>query len=1398
MLVAIGGLLVCGPRPLCAQRPPIVAIPKIPDRLRPDKQAGDVYLNDSFEAVDALSRVGKLAGLGRWQDAAALLESTAQTEGEKLIRTPAGRYGSVRDHINDLIVSWPPAGLRAYRNLVTDSADRAFERAQARRDLTELVRLFDRYFCTSVAAESAAGMGQLAIEAGDYDLAAFVYSRVLQSHPDKDRYQVQYSAMLKIVRALRGDPVIVGEEEDGGGKGAALTIRWLGHDRSVTDVVKEINEHFARPQPMNSPGEWPVFGGTYQRSAQKSCNVEEPGLLWRYRFRQRETDESKGIRIEFGGRSTREASRDLTIFPVVSDGIVVVQRFRDVVALHRNTGALAWRFSPDALPTEPDNYLDDRPPGWDSVTIHRGKVYAALPREDVSYYDYNPSRGSVELVCLDLHSGKLLWRTGKSAANEFASELKFDSTPIVENGRLFIVGRRRRSFGFEDCYLYRFRASDGRLLGRVHLGSASTATFGSRTATSAIAAMNRGTVFVNSGLGTIAAVSAFTGNVKWLTLYNRLRDEDGGAAGRASRDVRPWQFNPIIYSGDKLYALPTDSAALLVLDPTDGRTIDEILVGEIGGIDTLLGVDQGVLCGVGRKVSCFNADTRSTVWSTSLPDNSRPFGRASWAKDRLLIPFRNHMASYATTDGTTQQHAWEVESQGGNLLPLSDMLIVAGVTEVAAYVRKADIWRSLRQAMADAPDDPLPAIELAEVAIGAGEHKQAMEVLDEAVKRFARETDANDLAIHTRLFNDVCKFALVLAEKDELDNSTLDRLHTYASRHAPDPQAGLRYRFEFAQIYERIGSPRNAIQLYNQILRDRSLRELLADPSRGVERSAAAVATSEIAALIAKHGRDVYALLEDEAQRWLDGAYKTDHEGIFIRLIETFPNSLAAPKAMVAYGRWLGGEGRFDDAVKQLTLAFHRNTDRTIAATLMREIADAHEKAGSPEHAYRWLTKAMRDFPSLEFLFEGRSVTFKQYRTRLADVRDRVVRVRPNVRLPLSRSATLTLPDSAALLSPTLGPQPGSTWKTIFVISSDGLRSIDAATAKDHWPAPAKVPGDVQLLLAREDVVLLRNLYQVFALNPSTGQRLWTVGESPPHVADPGADWEGGGTLRAVALDGDNLIVAFDNGDMRRISIPNGAIGFKRVVEDIPIGEVRITNPFIVYHLRSADRVKLCVLDAKTGNLIGSTVTQETRPVERIFVTIDGRVVVVTSQSISLFDASTQKRRWRFASTGLIRSSSLFLDLDAIYFSDNGKTLCKLRLGDGKQDWCSDRITDHDGDIVVHQADTNLIATTSTDVVSIDSASGMTLWRGTTPDQPNLTARLMTTSYALVVDLARHDKGEVNRAYFYDHRNASGLIPKRGGALDLGHLEEVQNVQATDAGLAIQADGKLRLFTSAP
>ena len=66
-------------------------------------------------------------------------------------------------------------------------------------------------------------------------------------------------------------------------------------------------------------------------------------------------------------------------------------------------------------------------------------------------------------------------------------------------------------------------------------------------------------------------------------------------------------------------------------------------------------------------------------------------------------------------------------------------------------------------------------------------------------------------------------------------------------------------------------------------------------------------------------------------------------------------------------------------------------------------------------------------------------------------------------------------------------------------------------------------------------------------------------------------------------------------------------------------------------------------------------------------------------------------------------------------------------------------------------------------------------------------ARLLTGSYVIAVDVGGGPLEAESVAYFYDHRNASGIIARDGGAVKLGRLDEVRTVVATDGALLIQS-----------
>src|SRR3990167_7458809 len=86
------------------------------DRPRADVDNPEVYLNDSFEASDALAKAAVFVGRGRWTEAAEVLQRAIDGAGDKLGRVAGGAYTGIQQHIADLIARWPRAGITEYRN----------------------------------------------------------------------------------------------------------------------------------------------------------------------------------------------------------------------------------------------------------------------------------------------------------------------------------------------------------------------------------------------------------------------------------------------------------------------------------------------------------------------------------------------------------------------------------------------------------------------------------------------------------------------------------------------------------------------------------------------------------------------------------------------------------------------------------------------------------------------------------------------------------------------------------------------------------------------------------------------------------------------------------------------------------------------------------------------------------------------------------------------------------------------------------------------------------------------------------------------------------------------------------------------------------------------------------
>ncbi len=1345
----------------------------------------DVYVNDSFEAADAMVKAQALVQRRRWSEAASMLRRAIDRAEHRLVRVTPGSYVGIRRHIHESIAAWPEEGLTEYRELFERELDSALKSVPDSRSVDELLPLFERYFCTAGAAKLADTIGQLAIESGDLAVAEDVYRRVLDRHPDSRVHSSRYRAMLAILATIRGaEPAADLEGE------SDVRVRWMGQDRAVSELVEGVRSGFGGFREPESPEHWPIFAGADERNRPATCRVDDPGLLWQADLRESTERETDGSRDEPDGKPP--AGRELTMFPVVDKGLVYVQWRREVVALQRATGSVLWTYGSGDRRESGFDYLEDSPPGWDSPTVHEGRVYASLPGDESPYHNYDSPRAMSELVCLDAKSGRLIWRMNQRSTDDPLAEIIFDSSPLVTNQSVYIVGRRRRAFGFEDCYLYRFRGADGSIAYRTHLGSASTGSFGARPATRAIAALDGDAIYVCSNLGTIAAVSAHTGDILWLRLYERIRPDSPQAATRAARNIAPWQFNPVFVSGGRMVCLPTDSSNVLVLSAASGSPVRLISEETFGGIESLFGLRDDLLCGVGKEAFCYDLAAGAVKWTSPLPAGATLLGRGTRTVHEMLIPRRNGISRYRLEDGARSDAPWGVEGEGGNLVALPDMLIAASSGRVSAFVRRSEIWTALREKMAAAAGDPLPALELAEVALNVGEYAEALRVLNEAVRRADAAPAPVDNELSDRFLSDALKFATTLSQRSTLEVDALERLFAVAAQFARTPDANLRYRFAFAELYEKYHQPERAVRLYQQILRDRSLREVQWPMGpRQLANRAGAVAESRISQAIERHGAAVYSAHEAEAQQWFSGRGSGNEADVLQRIVDSFPNSETAPQALIALGRLGAREGRVHDAARQFARAYHRYPKLVDPARLLREIADTYERAGMVEHAYRWLSKAAMEYPKALVEHDGRSWTMGQYRDRLAEAKKRVEPSRPAIRLPLEGRFEKSFDDNATLLTPVFGDDPSSRWSRFFVQTPEGIAAFDSRSGEGLWPAPAAVIANAELLIAREDAAIFATAHEVFALDAGTGTRRWSHGAPPKHLTDPGADWEAASVFRSHALQGNRLVSCQDDGTMTSVAIDSGRHQWTHAARPVPLGRVRLMEPWVGYHAVQDGRAVICLIDAESGTPSEVILADESRPIEDLFVTLDGQVVVVTSQAISSYDPHTRAKRWQAPVSGTPRSPAMLLELDALYFCGDDGELRKIDLDDGKNAWpATERLVQRgETDVTVEREGVAIIVSSTGSVSAVDSVNGLVLWRGTTPEKCRLVARAVTDAFVVAVDTEGHAT-----AYFYDHRNHSGLIPE-GGAPDLGELADVRTVLALDHALVIQTAQTIHGFT---
>lgn len=1358
-----------------------------------------VYVGDSYEARTILLRADRFAATKRWREAAQTYHQLVEQHPDKLIRLDAHAFVGTAECVNRRISAWPDDGIKIYRLLYADHAREQLTRAEAAGDLSGLLTVAETYFCTRQGAIAADLAGQLAMEAGDFALARRLYEQLLERHPDRKSLAGEPATKLALSfvwsgQTQRARALLESIKKDH----PAATLLWAGRRRPSAEIVEEAIARRVEPAVDERRAAWPLVGGSPQGDAVAVCDVQVGAPLWEFGpdegFTPRRARQEPR-RTQFRANRLRQISQDLTIVPVT-----------DGERLYFNDGNALWAIqAADGQPVWPAYSVAQLASGLGSTqsltepsllhtcTLHDGRLYAVLGQTDAVVRG-RQDRATGVLVCVDAATGKAVWTTRLAELGSDLDDVWLDSAPVCSQGRMYAVGRRRKRFGFEDCYLICFDRATGEVVWSRHLASATVGSYGLRRATLTFPVVSEATVFVCTNLGAIAAVNAQTGRTRWLRIYHKDSAEEQ-AGERFARQALPWRYAPPICWRDNLICSPLDSEYVVVVRRADGEVIGRIGAEQLSRFSAVLGVTDDVLYVVGREVVAWDLLENQERWSRSIADTGGgPLGRGQLTRSHIYLPMINGLYRYALKGGRPVGFEWPEDGVGGNLLALRDQVVVAGHDRITGYAPKDEAFARLQRRIDAAPNDPVPLLDLAELAHRVGERARGIDALNRAVEIAGGFARLADPALKARVFRDFVRFGDKALDEEPPDETRALMLYQQAAQCPPDLDARVLYRLRLAETYAAASRFDRAVEQYQQIVEDQSLRERTAQP-RGSDETWPAGRWSEqqIDAILADRGRAPYEAVERRARDMLVIARDQADLSAIQRVIDGYPNSLSARQALLAKAELLEKRDDYRQAVRAYLQLLQRSPKRRDAPDVIRRIAQAYLRSNRPAAASRWMARGARMFPAYRFDHDGQSIGFEQYGVLTAKDAAIVQRL-PRFSLPLSKRWSRKFPGWVTVLAPDRPDLLTTRWD-LYLTHCDGrIEAFSAPSGERMWTSPVTCRSRPSLLGMTQRRLVLTTRRRLMGLDIDSGAVAWSVEAYSADADGPEVDPEALGKWttwtmtedRVFAVRNDRQAVCIDPG-------PGRVIWQGRLAEGS--GSQPVANEeFFVYEVMSRNQQQtfLHVLDAETGREIRKIKTGDLGRTFWLQLSPQGLLLAAASRQLFAFDPYTGTLAWKDELAFHNLRATLLPGSGSLYLSHNGRTFVRRSIETGRVLAESSSLVGGltSGGVPALDGD-RLFVLTPQAVTALDSSSLTTLWCGVTDRRENVVQLQVGQPFVVAVGQRRvmvAQEGQPGRrysAYFYDRRDDSGMLNPDGGYVDLGAYQNPGGPYVADHTLLI-------------
>lgn len=562
-----------------------------------------------------------------WSEAIRLLQDLLESPEDVFLLMNPGtpgerdvpRWISARAEAEQLLATLPRAGIEVYESTI---GPRARARLEAAKGDPVLVAEVARHFLhTRAGAEAAARLGSLHFDRGRFALAAACFDRCLSSVAGR-------SDRMSLALALLAHRA-AGHEQKTAALGKRLHDETAGEIRIGQDFVPigDLEKAYRRSADAGPVADWPLLGGTAERSAWVAAERFVPEPRWQRSTAQEATTRAwlaEALRLRDGdGRDPYRASDGQppplpAAAPIAVGGKVIYRNHGGVAAVDVETGAILWQapfvWGLDAIVHEPswhahinawvESYLNTHPYALldnsvlGSISSDGLRVFAIedlpIPPYPANYASF-ASRTSLggefptapelsdalhhnRLVALDLASGRALWQAGgRGRAGGDAAFLRgayFLGPPLPLAGRLYVPVQK----GF-DLTLACLDPADGRLVWHQTLASykGSLAREGGRRLRAIHLAHGDGLLICPTHAGGIIAFDLAAHRLAWAHAYREeppFQPVDPFARGRRGPAFRTvFVTEPPNLRPEWRTSAPVMAARSVLLAPTDSTDL---------------------------------------------------------------------------------------------------------------------------------------------------------------------------------------------------------------------------------------------------------------------------------------------------------------------------------------------------------------------------------------------------------------------------------------------------------------------------------------------------------------------------------------------------------------------------------------------------------------------------------------------------------------------------------------------------------------------------------------------------------------------------------------------------------------------------------------------------------